>query len=100
MHKKKEECCSDSPTFVCCRTVELTSSARLVCLCPQRVEQSMVCHHIISAFGGTHSNFVNVCYNKHCPVKFMTGDESHDKQCLQEAQLPGFPAPPGFAKKC
>ena len=65
MHQKKEEDCSDYPTFVHCRIVELTCSGRLVCSCPQKVEESMVCHHIASVFGGTHSNFVNVCYNKH-----------------------------------
>ena len=76
----------------------LTSSNRLVCSCPQRVEESLVCCHIISVCGSTHPGFVNVCYNKTHPVKFMTGDEAHDQNCLQQVHLPGFPAPPEFAQ--
>ena len=76
----------------------LTSSNRLVCSCPQRVEESLVCCHIISVCRTTHPGFVNVCYNKSHPVKFVTGDEAYDQNCLQQVHLPRFPAPPKFVE--
>jgi len=76
----------------------LTSSNRLVCSCPQRAEESLVCCHIISVCGSTHPGFINIRYNKNCPVKFMTGDEACDQNCLQQVCLPRFPAPPEFAQ--
>jgi len=77
----------------------LTSSNRLVCSCPRRVEESLVCCHIISVCGSTHPGFINIRYNKNYPVKFMTGDEAYDQNCLQQVCLPGFPASPEFAQK-